>query len=133
MIDQQEKLAKQGFLDYMDNSNDHYKLSANGSKELLYVFSNYDAKIRKILKDNRKIHKRSQRKIEVSQLIEDLGLIELETDLAEEWTDFFIMRLFREGFFAWWQPKYSDDWLELWYYYSEDDERDFLGERNSKN
>ncbi len=43
---------------------------------------------------------------------------------------FFIMRLYREGFFAWWQPQYNEDMSEIHYYrYCENDEESFIAEK----
>jgi hypothetical protein len=57
-------------------------LSAEGSQELLRVFSNYEKELRRILIENRETRRRSQRKIEVRQIIKELGLSELENDLG---------------------------------------------------
>ena len=132
-VERQIALVAQDYLERMDEYPDRYKLSAIGSAALLGIFSEYRKKQRELLMGNREKQWRSQRKIKMSRIIHELELNEIEPDIAEEWVDFFLMHLTREGFFAWWQPQYSDDYSELWYYYSEADEADFLTERKQGN
>ena len=128
-VERQRMLAGQGFLEPMEDYPDRYKLTTKGSQELCKVFSDYRKNLRKMFMENREIRRGSQRIVKVSQIINNLGLNTLEKVLAEEWVNLFIRCLTREGFFAWWQPDYSEDWSEIWYYYSEHDEADFLAER----
>ena len=114
MINQQEYFESQKLIERLDGCL-NYKLTLKGSDALLEIFDAYNEKLREILISNRKVHRKSQRTIKVSQIIQDLGLDILNNNSAEEWVEYFIYRLTVDGYFSR-LPMYSEVDSEIRYY-----------------